>query len=45
MLDLPPTEPCRHNLLLSRPDQHIAWRGNTVPENPLALIDRIRGAA
>ncbi|THD75386.1 MAG: monooxygenase [Bradyrhizobium sp.] len=32
-------------LILSRPDQHVAWRGNTIPIDPLALIDRIRGAA
>jgi hypothetical protein len=31
-------------LLLSRPDQHVAWRGNESPENPTKLIDRIRGA-
>jgi 2-polyprenyl-6-methoxyphenol hydroxylase-like FAD-dependent oxidoreductase len=31
-------------LVLSRPDQHIAWRGNKDPANPLALIDRVRGA-
>jgi 2-polyprenyl-6-methoxyphenol hydroxylase-like FAD-dependent oxidoreductase len=31
-------------LLLSRPDQHVAWRGNKSPENPTTLIDRIRGA-
>jgi hypothetical protein len=31
-------------LVLSRPDQHVAWRGNTLPANPLALIDRVRGA-
>jgi hypothetical protein len=30
---------------LSRPDQHVAWRGNALPADPLALIDRIRGAA
>jgi 2-polyprenyl-6-methoxyphenol hydroxylase-like FAD-dependent oxidoreductase len=35
--------PC--NLLLSRPDQHVAWRGNKSPENPTALIDRICGAS
>jgi 2-polyprenyl-6-methoxyphenol hydroxylase-like FAD-dependent oxidoreductase len=34
-----------HALVLSRPDQHVAWRGNTLPADPLALIDRIRGAA
>ena len=24
--------------VLSRPDQHVAWRGNTLPADPLALI-------
>ncbi len=33
-----------HLLVLSRPDQHIAWRGNSVPEDPQALIDQVRGA-
>lgn len=32
-------------LVLSRPDQHVAWRGNALPGEPTALIDRIRGAA
>jgi hypothetical protein len=32
-------------LVLSRPDQHVAWRGDSLPADPLALIDRIRGAA
>jgi hypothetical protein len=32
-------------LVLSRPDQHVAWRGDRQPADPLALIDRIRGAA
>jgi 2-polyprenyl-6-methoxyphenol hydroxylase-like FAD-dependent oxidoreductase len=32
-------------LILSRPDQHVAWRGNAPPADPLALIDRVRGAA
>ncbi len=34
-----------HKLVLSRPDQHVAWRGNAVPDDALALIDRVRGAA
>jgi len=34
----------RHKLVLSRPDQHVAWRGDALPDDPLALIDRIRGA-
>jgi hypothetical protein len=33
--------PCK--LLLSRPDQHVAWRGDAPPADPLALIDRLRG--
>jgi 2-polyprenyl-6-methoxyphenol hydroxylase-like FAD-dependent oxidoreductase len=32
-------------LVLSRPDQHVAWRGEELPADPLALIDRVRGAA
>jgi 2-polyprenyl-6-methoxyphenol hydroxylase-like FAD-dependent oxidoreductase len=34
----------RHGLVLSRPDQHVAWRGDAFPVDPLALIDRVRGA-
>jgi 2-polyprenyl-6-methoxyphenol hydroxylase-like FAD-dependent oxidoreductase len=32
-----------HRLVLSRPDQHVAWRGDALPSDPLALIDRVRG--
>jgi 2-polyprenyl-6-methoxyphenol hydroxylase-like FAD-dependent oxidoreductase len=32
-------------LVLSRPDQHVAWRGARLPDDPLVLIDRVRGAA
>jgi hypothetical protein len=31
-------------LALIRPDGHIAWRGDAVPADALALIDRVRGA-
>jgi len=34
----------REKLVLSRPDQHVAWRGDTLPTDALALVDRIRGA-
>jgi 2-polyprenyl-6-methoxyphenol hydroxylase-like FAD-dependent oxidoreductase len=34
--------PCK--LLLSRPDQHVAWRGDRPPQDPMALIDHVRGA-
>ena len=33
------------NLVLVRPDQHVAWRGDRAPENPLEIMDRVRGAA
>ena len=31
------------DLLLARPDLHVAWRGNKVPENPQAIADRVTG--
>ncbi len=31
------------DLVLIRPDQHVAWRGNGVPAEPAAVLDRIRG--
>jgi 2-polyprenyl-6-methoxyphenol hydroxylase-like FAD-dependent oxidoreductase len=33
-----------HKLVLVRPDQHVAWRGNAAPPDPLELIDLVRGA-
>lgn len=38
------TQVYRHALLLSRPDLHVAWRGDTVPADTGALFDRLRGA-
>ena len=32
-------------LVLVRPDGHVAWRDDAPPKDPLALIDRVRGAA
>jgi 2-polyprenyl-6-methoxyphenol hydroxylase-like FAD-dependent oxidoreductase len=32
-------------LVLVRPDGHVAWRDDAPPTDPLALIDRVRGAA
>jgi hypothetical protein len=37
-------EAYRHALLISRPDQHVAWRGDRVPDDALALVDRLRGS-
>jgi hypothetical protein len=47
VLDLNATDvrtPYRHTLVLVRPDQHVAWRGNEEPTAPAALIDLVRGA-
>jgi 2-polyprenyl-6-methoxyphenol hydroxylase-like FAD-dependent oxidoreductase len=32
------------DLVLIRPHQHVAWRGNQLPPDPLQLIDKVRGA-
>ena len=32
------------NLVLVRPDQHVAWRGDAEPAAPAELIDLVRGA-
>ena len=34
----------RHKLVLMRPDQHVAWRGDAEPADPLDLVDLVRGA-
>ena len=34
-----------HKLVLVRPDQHVAWRGDAEPADPLDLVDLVRGAA
>jgi hypothetical protein len=31
-------------LVLVRPDGHVAWRGDEIPENAAEIIDKIRGA-
>lgn len=35
----------QQRLVLVRPDGHVAWRANTIPPDPVSLIDRVRGAA
>ncbi len=31
-------------LVLVRPDGHVAWRGDEPPADPLGIVDRVRGA-
>ncbi|GAB3519792.1 FAD-dependent monooxygenase [Phytohabitans suffuscus] len=33
------------DLVLLRPDHHVAWRANTAPPDPAAVVRRVRGAA
>ncbi len=33
-----------HKLVLARPDRHIAWRSDTEPDDPAAIIAAVRGA-
>ena len=31
-------------LVLVRPDGHVAWRGDSLPNNAIVVIDTVRGA-
>jgi len=42
--DEPAGELYARKLALIRPDQHVAWRGDAAPADPLGLIDLVRGA-
>ena len=35
----------RHKLVLCRSDQHVAWRGDALSEDPTALVELLRGAS
>ena len=37
-------ETYERSMVLVRPDGHVAWRGDAVPDNPAAIIDHVRGA-
>jgi hypothetical protein len=46
VLNIPDEEPrviYGHDLLLIRPDMHVAWRGNAPPEDPRALATKVTG--
>ena len=46
MIDAPKPDPAfRHDLLIVRTDQHVAWRGNAAPTDCDALIARLMGRA
>ena len=32
------------DFVLVRPDGHVAWRGDFIPDNPAVIIDRVRGS-
>lgn len=34
----------RHRFLISRPDQHVVWRGDRLPEDPASMLDVLRGS-
>ncbi len=44
LLDLP-NGAYDDDLVIARPDQHIAWRGNAVPGDPEGLIRKLGGAS
>ena len=33
-----------HAIVLMRPDQHVGWRANQVPDDAYAVVDTVRGA-
>jgi hypothetical protein len=35
----------RSRLVLVRPDGHVAWRGDDIDNDPLAIVDAFRGSA
>ncbi|NLY27682.1 MAG: FAD-dependent oxidoreductase [Alcaligenaceae bacterium] len=48
VIDLSPEEGAglyQHGLVISRPDQHVAWRGNAMPVDVENLVARLCGAA
>jgi hypothetical protein len=38
-------DPYDRKLILVRTDQHVVWRGDSIPDQPQGLIDTLRGRA
>jgi hypothetical protein len=34
----------RHKLVIAREDQHVAWRGDALPQDAQGLVDRLCGS-
>ncbi|HEY4200659.1 MAG TPA: FAD-dependent oxidoreductase [Devosiaceae bacterium] len=45
VVDIDPVPIYQQKLVLSRPDQHVAWRGDALPQDSEALVARISGRA
>ena len=46
VLDIPDAEPRAvygYDLILLRPDMHVAWRGNRLPDDPAKLAAIVTG--
>lgn len=41
LVDLPASAEYDHTFVVSRPDQHIGWRGNSLPERPDEIVRRL----
>jgi hypothetical protein len=46
IVDVPEAQPpSDHKLILTRTDQHVAWRGDAIPDNPEPLVRKLLGQA
>jgi hypothetical protein len=44
IVDIPPAQPSSdYKLILTRTDQHVAWRGDAIPDNPTHLVGKLLG--
>jgi hypothetical protein len=46
VVDIPKSEaqpPGGSKLIVARTDQHVAWRGDAIPDNPAHLVDKLLG--